>query len=127
MTLIDSRPTIMAAFGGLAGEAGVNIDLAAVDARLGIKLPKCSRRMLLPRRSNSSQDHSSRRLTVSARHSETLCPDSTAPGSVPSGACCTGSTNQSTRSSSKTSSIAPLHTVAGRARALLAIDDSERY
>jgi phosphoglycolate phosphatase len=38
MTLIDSRPTIMAAFGGLAGEAGVSIDLAAVDARLGIKL-----------------------------------------------------------------------------------------
>lgn len=38
MTLIDSRPAIMAAFGGLAGDAGVDIDLAAVDARLGIKL-----------------------------------------------------------------------------------------
>ncbi len=38
MTLIDSRPTIMAAFGGLAGETGVSIDLAAVGARLGIKL-----------------------------------------------------------------------------------------
>jgi phosphoglycolate phosphatase len=38
MTLIDSRPAIMAAFGGLAVEAGVDIDVAAVDARLGIKL-----------------------------------------------------------------------------------------
>jgi phosphoglycolate phosphatase len=38
MTLIDSRPAIMAAFGGLAGEAGVDIDLTAVDARLGLKL-----------------------------------------------------------------------------------------
>jgi beta-phosphoglucomutase-like phosphatase (HAD superfamily) len=35
MTLIDSRPAIMAAFGGLAVEAGVDIDVAAVDARLG--------------------------------------------------------------------------------------------
>jgi phosphoglycolate phosphatase len=38
MTLIDSRPAIMAAFAELARETGTSIDLAAVDARLGIKL-----------------------------------------------------------------------------------------
>jgi phosphoglycolate phosphatase len=38
MTLIDSRPAIMAAFDRLAEEAGVGIDLAAVDTRMGIKL-----------------------------------------------------------------------------------------
>ncbi|HEX6522650.1 MAG TPA: HAD hydrolase-like protein [Streptosporangiaceae bacterium] len=38
MTLIDSRPTIMAAFVELARETGTEIDLAAVDSRLGIKL-----------------------------------------------------------------------------------------
>jgi phosphoglycolate phosphatase len=38
MTLIDSRPAIMAAFAELAGETATTIDLAAVDSRLGIKL-----------------------------------------------------------------------------------------
>jgi phosphoglycolate phosphatase len=38
MTLIDSRPAIMAAFAELARETGTAIDLAAVDTRLGIKL-----------------------------------------------------------------------------------------
>jgi phosphoglycolate phosphatase len=38
MTLIDSRPAIMAAFAEVARETGVDIDLAAVDSRLGIKL-----------------------------------------------------------------------------------------
>ena len=38
MTLIDSRPAIMAAFSGLAGDTGAGIDLAAVDTRMGIKL-----------------------------------------------------------------------------------------
>ena len=38
MTLIDSRPAIMAAFAALAEETGIRIDLAAVDTRLGIKL-----------------------------------------------------------------------------------------
>ncbi len=38
MTLIDSRPAIMAAFAQLARETGTKIDLAAVDSRLGIKL-----------------------------------------------------------------------------------------
>ena len=38
MTLIDSRPAIMAAFAEVARETGVAIDLAAVDSRLGIKL-----------------------------------------------------------------------------------------
>jgi phosphoglycolate phosphatase len=38
MTLIDSRPTIMAAFAAVAAETGVPIDPAAVDRRLGIKL-----------------------------------------------------------------------------------------
>jgi phosphoglycolate phosphatase-like HAD superfamily hydrolase len=38
MTLIDSRPAIMAAFAELAGETSTAIDLAAVDSRLGIKL-----------------------------------------------------------------------------------------
>jgi phosphoglycolate phosphatase len=38
MTLIDSRPAIMAAFAELALETGTGIDLAAVDSRLGIKL-----------------------------------------------------------------------------------------
>jgi len=38
MTLIDSRPAIMAAFAGLAEDTGVGIDLAEVDGRLGIKL-----------------------------------------------------------------------------------------
>ena len=38
MTLIDSRPPIMASFAGLAADTGVPIDLAAVDSRLGIRL-----------------------------------------------------------------------------------------
>jgi phosphoglycolate phosphatase len=38
MTLIDSRPAIMAAFAELALETGTGIDLTAVDSRLGIKL-----------------------------------------------------------------------------------------
>jgi phosphoglycolate phosphatase len=38
MTLIDSRPAIMAAFAELARETATAIDLAAVDSRLGIKL-----------------------------------------------------------------------------------------
>ena len=38
MTLIDSRPAIMAAFAELARETTTAIDLAAVDSRLGIKL-----------------------------------------------------------------------------------------
>lgn len=38
MTLIDSRPAIMAAFAEVSRETGVAIDLAAVDSRLGVKL-----------------------------------------------------------------------------------------
>jgi phosphoglycolate phosphatase len=38
MTLIDSRPAILAAFAELARETQTAIDLAAVDGRLGIKL-----------------------------------------------------------------------------------------
>ena len=38
MTLIDSRPAIMAAFTEVARETGVAVDLAAVDSRLGVKL-----------------------------------------------------------------------------------------
>jgi phosphoglycolate phosphatase len=38
MTLIDSRPAIMASFAALAAETGVLVDQAAVDRRLGIKL-----------------------------------------------------------------------------------------
>jgi phosphoglycolate phosphatase len=38
MTLIDSRPAILAAFAELARETATVIDLAAVDGRLGIKL-----------------------------------------------------------------------------------------
>jgi phosphoglycolate phosphatase len=38
MTLVDSRPAVMAAFEELARETGTVIDLAAVDSRLGIKL-----------------------------------------------------------------------------------------
>jgi phosphoglycolate phosphatase len=38
MTLIDSRPQILAAFAALAAETGVTIDLAEVNRRLGIKL-----------------------------------------------------------------------------------------
>ena len=38
MTLIDSRPAILAAFTGLAQDTTTAIDLAAVDSRLGIKL-----------------------------------------------------------------------------------------
>ena len=38
MTLIDSRPAILASFEGLAKDTATVIDLAAVDARLGIKL-----------------------------------------------------------------------------------------
>jgi phosphoglycolate phosphatase len=38
MTLIDSRPAIMAAFAELSRETATHIDLAAVDSRLGIKL-----------------------------------------------------------------------------------------
>jgi phosphoglycolate phosphatase len=38
MTLINSRPAILAAFAGVARETSTAIDLAAVDRRLGIKL-----------------------------------------------------------------------------------------
>jgi phosphoglycolate phosphatase len=38
MTLIDSRPAIMAGFAELARDTATAIDLAAVDSRLGIKL-----------------------------------------------------------------------------------------
>jgi phosphoglycolate phosphatase len=38
MTLIDSRPAILASFAGLARDTGTAIDLAAVDSRLGLKL-----------------------------------------------------------------------------------------
>jgi phosphoglycolate phosphatase len=38
MTLIDSRPAILASFGQVGRETGTAIDLAAVDRRLGIKL-----------------------------------------------------------------------------------------
>ena len=35
MTLIDSRPAILASFAGLARDTATVIDLAAVDRRLG--------------------------------------------------------------------------------------------
>jgi phosphoglycolate phosphatase-like HAD superfamily hydrolase len=38
LTLINSRPAIMAAWRAVAGEFGVSIDLADVDRRMGIKL-----------------------------------------------------------------------------------------
>lgn len=38
MTLINSRPAILASFAAVARETGVPIDLAASDTRLGIKL-----------------------------------------------------------------------------------------
>jgi len=38
LTLINSRPAIMAAWSALAEELGVSIDLAEVDTRMGIKL-----------------------------------------------------------------------------------------
>ncbi len=38
MTLIDSRPQVLEAFAALSVETGVVIDLAEVDARLGLKL-----------------------------------------------------------------------------------------
>jgi phosphoglycolate phosphatase len=38
MTLIDSRPAILASFAGLARDTGTAIDLEVVDRRLGIKL-----------------------------------------------------------------------------------------
>jgi phosphoglycolate phosphatase len=38
MTLIDSRPAILASFVALAEDTGAAIDLVAVDSRLGIKL-----------------------------------------------------------------------------------------
>ena len=38
LTLIDSRPAILAAWEHLAQETGVAIDLTAVDARMGLKL-----------------------------------------------------------------------------------------
>ncbi|HEU5416882.1 MAG TPA: HAD family hydrolase [Streptosporangiaceae bacterium] len=38
LTLIDSRPAIMAAWTALAAETGASIDLAAVDRRMGSKL-----------------------------------------------------------------------------------------
>src|ERR1035441_61216 len=38
MTLINSRPAILASFAGVARDAATDIDLEAVDRRLGIKL-----------------------------------------------------------------------------------------
>ena len=38
MTLIDSRPAIMAAFEAMSSDMSASVDLDAVDARLGIKL-----------------------------------------------------------------------------------------
>jgi phosphoglycolate phosphatase len=38
LTLIDSRPAIMAAWAAVAAETGTPVDLAEVDTRMGIKL-----------------------------------------------------------------------------------------
>ena len=38
MTLIDSRPAIMAAFEAMSRDMSASIDLDAVDGRLGVKL-----------------------------------------------------------------------------------------
>ena len=38
LTLIDSRPAIMAAWSAVSAELGVHIDLTEVDQRMGIKL-----------------------------------------------------------------------------------------
>jgi phosphoglycolate phosphatase len=38
LTLINSRPAIMAAWQAVIAETGVDIDLAAVDGRMGVKL-----------------------------------------------------------------------------------------
>jgi phosphoglycolate phosphatase len=38
LTLINSRPAIMAAWSAVSAELGVQIDLAEVDQRMGIKL-----------------------------------------------------------------------------------------
>jgi len=38
LTLIDSRPAIMAAWSAVSAELGVHIDLSEVDQRMGIKL-----------------------------------------------------------------------------------------
>jgi len=38
MTLIDSRPAIMAAFEAMSRDMSASIDLDAVDSRLGVKL-----------------------------------------------------------------------------------------
>ena len=54
MTLIDSRPAILASFAGLARDTATAIDLAAVDSRLGSswRTSWCSgtRRISAPRR-----------------------------------------------------------------------------
>ncbi|MGO9079945.1 MAG: HAD family hydrolase [Streptosporangiaceae bacterium] len=38
LTLIDSRPAILAAWSAVAAETGTPVDLAAVDTRMGVKL-----------------------------------------------------------------------------------------
>ena len=38
MTLIDSRPAIIAAFEAMSRDMSVSVDLNAVDGRLGVKL-----------------------------------------------------------------------------------------
>jgi phosphoglycolate phosphatase len=56
MTLIDSRPAILASFAELARETATAIDLAAVDSRLGIKLEDEVAYWFPPKERNAAAD-----------------------------------------------------------------------
>jgi phosphoglycolate phosphatase len=77
MTLIDSRPAILASFAAVARETGVPLDLVQADARLGIKLEDELGYWFPPDRIEAAAQ-------IYRRNYVTLAPDNTAalPGAA---------------------------------------------
>jgi phosphoglycolate phosphatase len=77
MTLIDSRPAILASFAAVARETGVPLDLEQADARLGIKLEDELGYWFPPDRIEAAAQ-------IYRRNYVTLAPDNTAalPGAA---------------------------------------------
>jgi hypothetical protein len=93
------------------------IYLGAFRLAGGFCAPECTKSSTEPKSSRTLTPHSARaprHAQGPANRSGVPCPAFTVPGSVLSGACCTGSTKQSMRSSFRTSSTARPPTVAGR-------------
>ena len=88
LTLIDSRPAILAAWEHLAQETGVAIDLTAVDARMGLKLEDEAAYWFPPSELDRAADGYRRHYvrlapvmtTAAAPAARTAATDSSAPG-----------------------------------------------